>query len=475
MHTKNNDSQRCDHLDSFYDRQDEIELLESLLSKENSLLSESIINFHGITGSGKTWLLEWVWCKYESNFPCLLFPNSITYPHEMLLSKQRAIWFVINSLQEQLATQFEIPAELLARTNHSLDELESKLNQLFRFIDDQQLRLLILVDDYDTIPSQLKDIIANVLLTRVVRSDNVLALLTSNSSYLFEESNPTLGLNTLHVELETFTQDAIERQHKIYSELSSCILNVTAGLPICVENLIDYLPKHNITTESQFLRHESKVVQYNYHTYVEKHILANTDSVKLQAMIFLSVPRRFNIGIMSSLLPKWIPSNYQGFTNVDYLGLVQDFKPYAQWNPSRNGYSIQGALRQILQHYYKTKNPENFNTVNSELIEMYESQNLTSMSIHSIIELLYHKLLSLQLSSDEVTTPSREVRRKFSEEVGVFYEQYKRDTTLDELNAFYESVINDKDLRDYLTRNVCNVMKSELMRRELKQSVVVEM
>ena len=443
--------------DSFQTRELEFSLVENLYSADptNIIKPQRILNFYGISGSGKTWILQHLWLIYRAKTPCL-FLTQETLAQRLSLSARAFLIAVFNDVLAQIrsftACDISLPQQA------SLADFEAALQQVLRFIEKRkQLVILLLCDEYDRWPEPLRHAFEEHILRQFIHVDRIFAILATHLRISFEDQ-PALSYYTFAHELNAFTCQALEQQYQQYHDIAPYILRITAGLPCCVERLIEQLEQDRITTVSEFLRHEKRFVKNNYDMLLKDHILGELEPHIHDALCVLSIPRRFNIGVMNYLLPEILPEVFRKYTESSYLKLIRQLGYTALWNPARNGYSIHISVRRILAYYLKLFDEEAFLRVNSILVNMYKAQLDVSMTnVHELVEYVYHILVHLQLNPP----PSFSLAQEFSQHVKRLFEQYitayKPD--IDDLNALKEMLETDDDLKDYLTRDIQQYME----------------
>lgn len=441
-----------DVLERFYDRDGEADFVKEMLSSREH--AERIINFSGFAGSGKSWLLRWLFHKYQAKIPCCLLTaeeiiNSSTFKKEELFRK----------VIEDFSRQSGYRADSLDFSGRN--GMQKFANELENFLTYMHSRgnILLLIDDYDAFPSALMSPVESLLLSKLVESSCVLVVLNSQDELMFEHQQ-NLRLHTDYRELTPFDYESVSGHYQDYLELIPRILHITAGLPICVENMIAALRQHNVTTESEFLKNERQFVRINYERPMSKQVLANIAPEMHEVICALSIPWRFNVGIMRALLPTVIPGRFDEYTDLDYLDLINSLGYLSRWNPACNGYAIHQTIQRILSYYMALLDLDRFSEINDKLLAIYQAQIETGpFEVHHFVELLYHRLMSIRLSHRE--TAQTEIKQAFSVCLKeLFAVCLDKSTSLDDPNSLKEMLEVDKDMRDFLTGEIKQWMES---------------
>lgn len=460
----------------FYNRDDEKNFVEKLLREGSSLnRSQRIINFSGLDGSGKTWFLQWLYHEYQNQkhtHCCFLKAEDVKSPAEV--SPEALFKKVLRDLSED--ADYTPPPNLNILEQSTIPELEAHLEHFLRALDESgDRKILLLIDDYEQFPSHLGEMLEKYVLWKMVKCKCALTVLTSRandvtnrSQFIFQHKG-CLRIHTHYRELTNFTYQDVSGQYQEYIKCIPQILRVTAGLPICVEHLIEQVQQRHVKTDSEFMEHEKEFVSLNYESPVKNRVLAEVKPEMQEVICILSIPRRFNIGVMKSLLPKIMPEKYQQCLDVNYLDLAQSLGDPSLWNLVRNAYSIREPVRRILSYYMALLDTKKFSEINEELLHVYEQQiNSPSFKVHEYVEYLYHRLNRTRLSIG-AETPRETISQRFFEDVETVFKQcVEKNMSIDELNELRMMLEADQDMWEYLSEATLQFMDQTV--RSLEES-----
>ncbi len=451
---------------NFYNRTFELQVVEEMvdLLKAESTRPQRIINFYGVSGTGKTSLLRWLNREYAHSF----LPTSDPSP---TMSEQDFLMTLLNEFSNFLRIEIpEIPADLTISPNATMQELKNYTDDLLHGLEkSENPHVLMLFDDYDAWPRHLQEIFEQVVLNVVIKHNCALVVFTSRTNLSFRGQS-SLNFYTVYRELGTFTATVIEERYDEYLNIVPYILRITAGLPLCVERLMEQMHENNISTVDEFLEHEREFTKKNYEDIVEERVLQDVKPWTHDTLHILSIPRRFNVKIISYLLPRVprLAERYHEYANIDYLELIEIFGYLSPWNQSRNGYSIQKIVRQILSYYMQVFRLEEFQRVNELLLTMYEDQiQHDTPKVYDLVEYLYHTRLTIQLEKNG-EKKKEEIAQKFSACVQDIFTRFEQQVSaIDCLNELKETIEHDDDLRAYLTEDTKLILEQTLKSSDL--------
>jgi hypothetical protein len=266
----------------------------------------------------------------------------------------------------------------------------------------------------------------------------------------------------LKVRLETrplsrLTQEAIGTIAPRYTTLAGEILEWTGGLSELVESLVGELNRRGIETLEEYCVHKRELLTGPYREHVNQIVFDGLPEAIRQAIVILSLLRRFDVSTLRGVLPE-IAQSFRPYTIRQYLELIDQLGSRVRWRDP-GGYVLRDSLRTILANYEQTYEPSTCEEVHRVAGRLYEEWLQERYRSYYLQEMLYHRI-ALGVFSPEDDS-SNLVQQ--ANDVVLEYVEGKRTPgpceDIDELRKLKESLERDEDLKELISSEVREAIK----------------
>lgn len=433
--------------------------------KNNLAGAPLFLNLFAPKGFGKTSFLEQMWEEYERVLPASLVRARDFLREDASLALDKMLIHIFDQLGERLPRRLApLPSDYKGWTN--VQQLAEWLLKLVSGAKDYEKVTLLLIDDYDFISEEQRHWLQEHFLSPASRQGKIAVVLTSETELRFTESFE-LRMRLECRELTSLDPEAISRALPEYEGIAGEIHKITGGLPLLTEQFIEQLKDLQVKTLPDLKVHAQELTNRYYRAYVEDRILADLASDIRETMLVLSLLRRFDIKVLKKLLPDLLVEPYQSYGTVDYLDLIDRLRPWVEWR-RQGGYTLNPALRLVLEGYILTIRPDLYKKVNHAAESLYREWLGSEYNEHYLVELLYHVLAQYRAEvnglffvQDEMSQAKvgSELLRFLTENGGHIHD-------VDSVIALRNSLEQDPDLKNYISENV----KREIDRVILEKS-----
>jgi AAA ATPase domain len=430
-------------MESFVDRETALKYIDDAfetLQDKKRLLRTPIIDFYGVGGIGKTFLLKKVQqqCRDE---------------------RLRCIWVdanqSISNLSREVVRQVQQYSVVPPVESNSTNALYNSISAARVLL--KQGPVVMLFDAIDTSNKEQLNWL-EMLLRDLSDDNNLLAVLTSKRALSFEH-NRSLARKLTLFPLEPFDRLGCEAylnavSNQIEPEIRDRIFVWTRGYPLAlnvmaqaVESGLD--PRKGEDQKEIITRLTDQVLNQSVFVRVDPEERDWYETI----LPLLSVPRHFNLIVMQDLIEKFIPELARE-NSLAYFGLPREINQKTEvvhWDDiAGTGFSVDTPARTIFLLKLQIEQPERYYAVHRFLAQM-NKQLATGVSgtdrIRYLREYLYHSA-----SSEDATM----LPQLFASLVQEIVEE-----SPESLQLFADEVSHDEELREMLGEQV-RVMESHL-------------
>jgi len=426
-----------------------------------------LLNFFAPVGFGKTALLEQVWDRYEGVLAAsFVRVNSFRRENEPFVLSNLMI-HIIGELDFRLPRRV---SKLPSGYEDSKDELwlADLLVNLVSSARDFEKATLLLLDDYDVMPDKVRRRFEEKILGQLVKTRKIAVILTSERELRFREFDLRMRLESC--ELSSLSAEVISRALPEYAEIAPAIHRITGGLPVLTQELIQQIEAAHITTAADFHSRERELIAKYYRVHVKETVLRDVSPDKRETILALALLRRFDVAVLGGILPKVLPDYYsEDYGTAEYLGLIEDLGSWVQWR-MQGGYALNETLMIGLQGYVLIENPTLYEQVNRAAVVLYREWLKKGYREHYLIELLYHKLVLLRLENGSVSplVQDKMGQAKVGDELLEYLEEYGDQMKPTGLVSLRNSLIQDLDLKGYISEDALRVIQSLIDKKTKK-------
>ncbi len=402
----------------FVNREAELSLIDDavqMLQDGQFLPGNTIVEFYGIHGIGKTTLLQQI---------------EETCRTRQVLCERRDVG--------------EISAQFLAEPIQKLLA--------------QEKPVVVILDSFDT--SRGKELKEFELKLRdlIFKYNNLFIVLASKSAYRFDNTRSIAGELRIHQLKPLSREDSLSHLDDIGQEIApdvrELIYRWTQGYPLAMDLMVDAIRTQQL--DPRVPQDQKALVAMITDKVINQNLLASilSDPARLvyfhKLLSILSLPRRFNLVIMQKLIEQYTPE-YALKSSLAYIAQPNDINKVIDiinWDMQQSGYCIDASVRNLFLLKLRIENPQLYTEMNGYLAEMNKRFALEVPgpdSIRYLREYLYH------LAKSGETAKSPEI---LLEEL----DQLVRKDSADQFLRFYEEFWQDEDLRETLGSNAKDVI-----------------
>jgi hypothetical protein len=423
------------------------------------------LNLFAPKGFGKTAFLEQIWNEYERVLPAsLVHLEDFCEEGAEALALERLLIHIVDQLGERLPRRVPLPSNYKDWTNEK--QLAELLLDLISEARDWEKVTLLLIDDYDLMPEKQRRWFQKEIFIPAAKTRKIAIILTSETKLRFTESFE-LRMRLECRELTGLDPEAISRALPKYEGIAGEIHKITGGLPVLTEEFIEHLEDSRITTPTDFQAHAQELTGKYYRTYVEERSLIGLASDIRETLLILALLRRFDVKVMRQILPDLLPEPYQSYGTADYLDLIDRLRKWVEWR-RQGGYTLNLALRLMLQGYVLTIKPDLYKRVNRAAEVLYRTWLESEYQEYYLIELLYHVLALYKAEKANGLFPAQDEmsQAKVGDELLKYLAgDSGRRLQAADLDSLRNSLDRDSDLKNYISEDVKRVIEDLIVQR----------
>jgi hypothetical protein len=448
--------------------QRELEITTDFLKDIESGVSDYFfLNFFAPDSYGKTYLLERIWNKHERGTPVsfvrvrsFLENNKVCNLCDMLIYMMNEFSFRLPKRIADLPQGFE--------NSEDKEWLAEWVVKLVSTAAEVGKGTLLLLDDYDDMPLESRRWFEDKVLIHFAKTKRTGVILTSALELRFT-GRIVFRMRKYSYELSSLSTEAITRSFPEYEAFASEIHRMTGGLPRLMGELVEQLKTSEVTTVDEFRSRQEELTKKYYGTYVGDIVFQDVPQNMRKTIQVLSLFRRFDVLVLNGILPKVLPEYYHDYGTADYLDLIEHLGSRIQWR-MQGGYALNEAVGMVLRGYVFFEEPKLFEKVNRAAVLLYRSLLNEEYREYYLVELLFHGLELLRVHDGSDLTPihSRielELMEYLNGEIAI----QVREADLDSLR---NTLMKDPDLKDYISEDVLNAIKSMIDARILEVRVL---
>jgi hypothetical protein len=421
----------------FVDRDQEMRMIDDafqLLQDKERLLRTPILEFYGISGIGKTLLLEQIKERCQTSHLPWLWTD---------LGKTSGTW------QSNVTAQVKkyLQQETIEQEQSAAGAIKTLLKRgpvvmLFDAIDEASLE-------------QVREI--EVLLRDLITDEKLFVVLASKTMVEFKHeravarklkwhSLAALDRKSCEDYLNRMNQEAAPSQKPLDPAIRVLIFAWTQGYPLAMNVMVETIREgYDPRTESG----KQKILKRLQERVIDREILRNAQGdwhkICFTLLRLFSVPRRSNLIIMEELIKKFAP-DLQRESSLAYFSLPKELLEITRvfsWHLERAGFAVEAPVRSLFLLLYSQTAPQEYMTVHNFLAQLNQqlSQEATGQDrVRYAREYLYHLA-----SSMHITQRDQLQEKHILEAVATIL---KEEPVI--LQPFFEEFAQDKELQAVL-------------------------
>jgi hypothetical protein len=404
--------------DLFVNRQDEVEKITDkirLLQAEQPV-SQSVINYWGIEGIGKSWLLNFLKDKfsYSRNIIYNKIPTfAVLYNFRDMDAGDGLSRFardVSSQVLEQLKSVLPSEAKPRLESANKSGNLEVLSDSIL--VLTKNFTPLILLDHADNVPAGTWDEIEKTLFEPIVTTGRVLIVVAGRRQMprwkRFEVRRRLMEAH--NSQIKPFDKQGVIRQvEKRHVPISADLLYpYTAGNPHIVDAFVQNIQEW--TKDSEKVRIDKNWIEENKKSFLDVLQLSESELTRgvagrLRQPLFAVVPLRFfRLEAMRHMLigqNAKFKSEPEGY----FLQLVRSLDQETEivwWEREKRAYVTSEVVRKLINRSKYLEAPRDYEASHKQAFEMYQqwADDSPKTSDEFIIEMLFHHASICEVKND---------------------------------------------------------------------------
>lgn len=438
----------------FVDRDREMRLIDDsfqILLDKKRLLRNPILEFYGVSGIGKTLLLERIKERcYATNLAC--------------------IWIDLAAKKE--AFQGDIVGQVQDYLQKDKVQLEQSAVSAIKVLLKQR-PVVLLFDSVDAISNE-QTLEIELLLRDLIDDEKLFVVLASKTMVEFKNERSVarklqwhnleaLNRHSCEEYLDKLEQHVDEPEKQLDAELRDIIFAWTRGYPLAMNVMIEAINRgYDPRTEPG----KRQIAALLKERVIDQEILKGAEGdwkeICFTALRLFSVPRRSNTMIMEELITNFAP-DLQRESSLAYFSLPKELHETTHvfsWNLERFGFAVEAPVRNLFLLLYRLTQPQEYFAVHDFLAQLnaqLASEATGQDRVRYAREYLYH-LASNPYQAQQSQRIMEVVTTMLKEQPAI-------------LQPFIEEFAQDQELKEALGSNLTSVemaieKRSTQMKRE---------
>jgi hypothetical protein len=348
----------------FVDRDREMQLINDtfqILLDKNRLLRNPILEFYGVSGIGKTLLLEQIKERCHVTHLPYIWVN--------LAGKKSSFQGdIVEQVKAYLQTEdIQLKQSAMRATKGLLEQ--GPVVMLFDAIDEASNEQVLEIE------ALLRDLIDDEKLFVVLASKTMIELKNERSVARKLQWHPlgVLDRDSCEEYLDKLEQHQDTPEKQIDTDVRKLIFEWTRGYPLAMNVMIEAINTgHDPRTEAG----KQQILEVLKERIIDQEILKEAEGewkeVCFTILRLFSVPRRSNTVIMEELIKKFAP-DLQRESSLAYFSLPQELHETAHifsWNLERFGFAVEAPVRHLFLLLYSQTQPQEYFAVHDFLVQL---------------------------------------------------------------------------------------------------------
>jgi len=186
---------------------------------------------------------------------------------------------------------------------------------------------------------------------------------------------------------------------------------------------------------------------------IDRYVMKNIEPELNAACRILAVVRQFDVVVLRRLLSQFVDA-FKDMREALYLGLVGRLTEthLVEWDSVRKGYALDPILRHILSLHLRYNQPERYLQVNREAAAIYAEwiERVRENRSVYVLERLYHQARIAFAESREAAQVADELRPELEGYLAEHYKDHDREFALTSTDRLYQELAKDEELRELL-------------------------
>ncbi len=477
----------------FTNRANELNLIEEKVRaiQRGRIVFTPLVNFHGIIGIGKSWLITQIYYENERenesisalvNFGNHLRPDSPQARLDALAALVKSMERQMESKGGELYEKWEDLSQAISGDERPPEVVEDFVD-FIRLLTDHHIVPILIFDTTEKASDDLFYWLEEQVIERVVRGDKVVAIFAGRERVRFKKFEVRRRVEA--VELKPFNQEQTGDQlqkiqqkspdrRRIYEQLLEAlprgiveaVLRFSAGHPLTSREVLEKLIDISQQREKEIGDKEAlKEILGEIGGVVDRiidQVILEEAEPKLRAYLRnVFIPRKFNVSHLRFCLRRFENESYAEKADSFYLDLIARMveTKLVRWSSDHRGYILDPIVRKMMANLlreHKEKKDEYIER-HQAAIELYDSwitkypENATSY----IIEKLFHRA-SVMCVRGQKGALGRKLRGELKK---VLNEDF---VVIDEARSLYEELGGDEELKELIGEEIFDSLVNDV-------------
>lgn len=440
--------------DKFVNRDDELRRVETRIAQvRNGAAIQPLINFWGMPGIGKSWLLKHIHHIYTHQSDGV-YPLYYDFEPQLEGSSPPSLSDVIRKLAEQL------PANL---QDEQINDPASFKRAVSSLLPEQVP--LILFDTTEKLPDENLHELEKQLLEPLLKSDKVIIVVAGRQKIarwrrVEVRRRVTPAVDTLLGAFHTaaFKQQLSQQSPAMIEEITNLIYAKTAGTPWLVHLIIERIADLDGEINEKSV---TAIILSVLAAYEQDEILSTITDETLRIYFDAVLPLRFyRIETLREMLEAQAerPSDLSDVTLLQGLRELDREADFVWWS-DRGEYTTDPTVRAVIEQRLLIDNREKFIGQHKQAITLYKNraEEFKVNSAYYLIEWLYHEAL-LQKANNRTLTMESSILSTIKK----FMRDTKDGLSADNQNLLCNQLEKDDELRQLIPEELFNEFLAEL-------------
>lgn len=439
--------------EKFVNRDNELNRIKTrIVQVRNGAAIQPLVNFWGMPGIGKSWLLKHIHHIYthQEEGVCALYYNFQTEEEEYI---PPSLPDIIKDLAKQL------PASLEGEGINTVADFKTAVLSLLP----TQVPL-ILFDTTEKLPDENLHELEKQLLEPLLKSDKVIIAVAGRQKIarwrrVEVRRRVTPAIDTLLGAFHTaaFEKQLSQQSPSLIKKIADLIYAKTAGTPWLVHLIIERIAnlEEEINEESV-----SDIILSVLTTYEQNEILSTIEDEALRTYFNAVLPLRFyRIETLREMLEAQ-PNRPADLSDVTLLQGLRELDREADfvWWSDRGEYTTDPTVRAVIEQRLLINDREKFINQHEQAIELYKNraEEFKVNSAYYLIEWLYHEALLKRVHNEALTMDSdilSTIRAYMTDDDGL---------SINNRNVLCKQLDKDDELRRIIPEGLFNKFLAEL-------------
>ncbi len=411
---------------------------------------ESILNWHGIPGIGKTTLGHMIadLCQEMSvPFARVDFnPEENRRAPQYVEDKVLILEDIFVGLGKHEPTAFREALDHYrqAETEHlRLKRRERVVEAFLNYLNDlmEEGPIVVLFDTTDLADTEVVTWLEESVISPLCLTGKCVIIWTGRFEQRWKRFE--VRRRVVSQKLEPLPLKATEEQ---VGPVGTRIYRLTYGHPMGNEEVADAI--HEYQTRGQEAE-EHDLVNVLVEKVIDEYVMKDI-APELQAACWaLAVVRQFDVIILRRILSEFVPHFKETEAFLKVLGQLTATS-LVEWDAVRKGYALDETVRRILALYLRLNQPERYLSINEAAANIYEEwiERVSENRSIYVLERLYHQA---NIASIKGGTQSRVVEKLEGELQGYlekYYQDDERDFAISSTTQLLEEMRQDSELKE---------------------------